>query len=114
MDGLSAIDQLANYVLLAGSIPAVAFLLIFGIGSPWYTSALGRIIFLLAFSMATIYGVALAAVLLDDYPGRPWIRLIAFTMLAVALTLLSIIVVIERRTPAAPQPRKEHPHDLTK
>lgn len=113
MENLSDINQLANYVLIAGSVPAIAFLLIFGIGSPWYSSGLGRVIFLLAFSIVTFYGVALAAVLFDEYPGRAWVRLIAFSLLAVALTLLSIIVVIERRAPAAPLSRKESNHDLT-
>lgn len=113
MDGFSAINEIANYVLIIGSLPALAFLLIFGIGSPWYRSPLGRVIFLLALSIVTFYGVAMANVLFDEYPGRGWIRLTAFSLLAVALTLLSIIVVIERRAPAEPLPRKESDHDLT-
>lgn len=93
------INDFATNIVLLGAIPALAFVLIYGLGSPWYRSALGVVMMLLGSSIVIVYGIVIGRRLFDDYPGYQFVAIIGYSLLFLALVSLDVIVIIERRRP---------------
>lgn len=93
-----AINDFATGIVLAGAIPALLFTLIYGLGSPWYRSGLGVVMFLLGVSLTTVYAIVLSRRFFGTYPGYEWVAVGGYSFLLVAMLGLVIITLIERRS----------------
>lgn len=91
----------SDYFILAAHIPAVLYWLVYGIGSPWYKSALGVVMFIFATSMALL--LSLAAWTNFVGPAPESVRLIVYATLTAGLWAKLIILLVERRAPG-PEP----------
>lgn len=96
----SELNSAATYIVLSGIIPAVGFFLVYGIGSPWYKSALGVVMFLLGFSISATFLQVVTRRIAGDYPGYGLVTIIVYSLVTIALWGLFIIVLTERRHPA--------------
>jgi hypothetical protein len=90
-------DNPVDYFIVAAVIPAVLYWLVYGIGSPWYRSALGVVMFLFATSMALVLSLVTWTVFVGAAP-QP-VRLIVYASLALGLWAKLIILLVERRAP---------------
>lgn len=88
---------LTDYIALAAGLPAFLFTAVYGIGSPWYKSWLGRNLFGLMASLSILFIVILLRRFLGEYPGYWAVSLVAYTLLAVMFWAFFINLVIERR-----------------
>lgn len=68
---------IANYVILSSFVPLVVFIIIYS-SRPWRTSGIGIGYMVQKFSMAVLMLFILASVILPDFPGREWIRLVVY------------------------------------
>lgn len=87
--------DLADWLLLLSSIPAAIFWLSFGLGSPWYRSALGWVIFLYAMAVALILGLVVYAIVAGE-AAPPLVRITVAAFLLAALWGKVIILYVER------------------
>lgn len=93
------INDWATLPLLIGSAFAFASALLYGFGSPWWGSALGRA-FLGIIVAATIVPVVPAARrLLGEYIGYEWIAVSLYTLHAAAWASIFFVILHERRHP---------------
>lgn len=95
-----AVNDFASYIALAAALPAAAATLIYGIGSPWYKSWLGRTIFAQWLSIVLVFGVILGRRFFGTYPNYEWVAVIAYSLLFVTFSAMAVLVIIERRAPA--------------
>lgn len=91
------INDQANIIALTAGIPALLFTLVYGFGSPWYRSWLGRTVFGLMFAISMLFGVILARRFFGTYPGYEWVSVICYTLLTVAFWSFFIILLVERK-----------------
>ena len=94
------INHLAAYVALAAVVPALATTLIYGLGSPWWRSWLGRVVFTQWLAIVVVFAVVLLRRFLGNYPGSEWVALVSYSALFLAFTAMAVIVTLERRAPA--------------
>lgn len=106
------INDIATLVVLAAAAPALGYTLTYGLGSPWWRSPLGVIMFLLGVSLCVVFSVVLARRLMGEYTGYEWVAIFAYSLVNVALWSLWAIVIIERRRASPvltfPPLRKRH------
>lgn len=97
--GLDAegINTIANYILLLAFLPAMGCLLLYGLGSRWWTSALGSILFALFAAVTLIIAVVLASIFFPNYAGREIVRIVAYPTLPIAFTAMFVVILLERR-----------------
>jgi hypothetical protein len=83
-----------NILLWSATVPAILFVLFYS-RSHWERNDVGRSTMLLSFSMALILSVTTLATIWPHYPGRIYIRLIAFALIVPALwwRLITLLVV---------------------
>lgn len=109
------LDNPVNIYIVACLVPAVLYWLVYGLGSPWYRSALGVVMFLFATSMALVFGLVAWAVFIGPAPEP--VRTAVYLTIALALWAKLIILLVERRAPRTSPTnatRKEPPMpDLT-
>lgn len=86
----------SDYALTLALLPAIFFLLSYGLGSPWYRSALGVVTFAYALSVVLLLSLIVYGVVFGQRVDEVW-RLVAGLALIVALTGKSIILQYERR-----------------
>lgn len=80
---MSADDIRFTLVALA-VIPATGFTLVYGLGSPWYRSLLGRALFTHALGMMLLIDISVAYKFIgDDYPGRDLVSITVYTVIIV-------------------------------
>lgn len=94
------INHLAGYIALAAVAPALVTTLVYGLGSPWWRSWLGRVVFAQWLAIVVVFGVVLSRRFLGAYPGYEWVAVVSYSVLFVAFTAMAVIVIIERRAPA--------------
>ena len=95
-----AINHLAGYIALAAVVPALATTIIYGAGSPWWRSWLGRVVFATCLPIVIVFGVVLTRRFFGNYTGYEWVALISYSTLFLAFTAMAVIVTLERRAPA--------------
>jgi len=84
-----------DWLLLYTLAPATLYWLVYGLGSPWYRSPLGVVMFLFATSIVAILGLVAFAVLFGQAP--PPVRIPVYAGLALAMTAKLVILIVERR-----------------
>lgn len=92
-----AINDFATILALTAIAPAAGYTLTYGIGSPWYRSLLGVVLFGLGASVTTVLSVVLLRRLLGAYPGYEWVAVSAYSILTLTMWALWAIVIVERR-----------------
>jgi hypothetical protein len=93
------INDIAGTVIMLAAIPAVATALIYGLGSPWWNSWLGRVMFMKWLSVALVFLVIIARRTWGDYPGYEWVALVVYTFTLITFSATAVQLVIERRSP---------------
>lgn len=96
----AAINDIANYVVIAVTIPAVLNAAIYGLGSRWWSSWLGRVLFSKWLSVALVFVFILTRRLWGDYPGYGWWAIGLYTFVLVSFAATTVELIIERRAPA--------------
>lgn len=93
------LNDLAGTILGLATIPATLNVIIYGFGSPWWTSWLGRVMFAKWLSVALVFWFVVARRTLGDFLGYEWwaIAIYSFTFLTFVATTVELI--IERRPP---------------
>lgn len=91
------INTLTDWVAVAAVIPFALYTLIYGIGSPWYRSILGWVLF--GLGLATTAALTYVAVrrIVGDFPGWEFWSLAVYSVLALVGWALVGAVVVERR-----------------
>lgn len=98
------INEFAGFIAFLAAIPATLNALIYGFGSPWYTSWLGRVIFAKWLSVALVFYVILARRWFGDYFGYEWVAIVAYSLILVSFSATTVELLIERR---GPQPQRK-------
>lgn len=98
-------ELVAVLLIFAVATAQSAFIVIYGIWSPWWRTWLGRAVFTKGLGLALLADLALAHNLLgEEYPGRDVIRLTIFTLLAVGAWLQLAVLISEKRKPRRDRP----------
>lgn len=93
------VNDTAGIIALAAAVPAHLNVLIYGIGSPWWRSWLGRVLFAKWLSVALVFDVILLRRWLGEYVGYEWVAVVAYSFIFVAFTATTVELLIERRGP---------------
>jgi len=107
MSAAEAINEIAGYIALAAVLPLLVATAVYGFGSPWYDSWLGRTIFAQWASLIAIFVYILTRRFWGEYPGFEWWAVCLYSLLFLAFTAMAAIVIIERRAPARALARKD-------
>ncbi len=110
------VNQFADLVLLA-SFPAILLFVLFYLRSRWRTYAVGRALMHQAISLCLVVFIVLLSLILgSDYPGRPFVRLVGYTVLCAAMwRMLWVLVKIQRQGAREGHPMRRQgdaPHPL--
>lgn len=91
-------NDAATYLAIAGTVPATLAFFTYTFGRPrtWTRRLLGWVMFLLFLSLMLVLGVILGRRLLGEYPGYGVVAFCSYTLLAVALWLVWLIIIRER------------------
>lgn len=80
------LDTLAIVLVIAASIPAILLPIVYFFGSPWKTTLVGKMMMNKMAAIGVVFALILVGVVTGgDYPGRDWIRVVAYAYLAIAL-----------------------------
>lgn len=109
--------DIALVVVTLAVIPAVATVLIYGFGSPWWKSWLGRVMFAKWLSVALVLLFIITRRMFGDYPGYDWLGLLVYSFMLVTFSAATIQLLIERRGPddgsITPHPKEKTMADST-
>jgi len=90
-------DTAAVLLILAAAPAQTAFALIYGFGSPWWRSLVGRALFTKALALALLIDISLLYNWLgDDYDLRDAVRLTVFGLIAVGSWLQFVALLKEK------------------
>lgn len=93
------INEFAGFVLTLAAIPATATAVIYGFGSPWWQSWLGRVMFAKWTTVAAILLFVVARRTWGDFPGYEWWALVIYSLTLITFSATTVEVLIERRGP---------------
>ena len=94
----SAVNDVANYIVLVAAIPAAIFTVLYGILAPWYRTWLGATLFGLIASIAAVLTFVMVRRWLGDFPGYEWWAIGVYsTFLFFMLSFIAIFIVERRR-----------------
>lgn len=77
----SIVSHVASYVLLSAIIPLSLFVVRYIRHSPFQVTKEGINLLLSRLAMILIIGLVIASIFFHSYPGREWVRLIAYSAL---------------------------------
>ena len=97
----SSINDLASIIALAASVPALCALLLYGLGSPWWRSWLGVVMFCQWSGIVLVFAVILGRRFYGEYSGYEWVAVASYSILLVTYWALVLVILLERR-PAKP------------
>ena len=103
------VNNLASHLALAALLPAGLVTLIYGLGSPWWRSGLGRAIFAQSFSIVLVLSLILARRFFGDYPGYELAAALVYASIFLLFSTLVVALVIERR-PTYPTAQRKAQH----
>lgn len=86
---MTVADQWVYWVLLYVSIPANLYPLFYAY-RPWRSTPQGRALMVMALGTMMLLNIIVAFSLFGEYPGRPILRALAFTVFAVGTTYLFV------------------------
>lgn len=93
----SAVNEIANWIVLAASIPASVAALAFSFLSPWYRTWLGFIVWGWLVSIASVLIFVFSRRMWGDYFGYEWAAVAVYTSFAFFTTAFLLIFFVERR-----------------
>lgn len=93
------INEIAGFILTLTTIPATLNVLIYGFGSPWWTSWLGRVMFAKWLSVALVFWFVVFRRNLGDFFGYEWWALAIYSFTFVTFVATTVELIIERRPP---------------
>lgn len=91
------VNDIANILVLTSIIPTLGYTLTYGIGSPFYRSYLGWVMFGVGFSFTAVLAIVIARRLFGDYPGYHIVAVAGYSIVTLTMWSLWAIVIIERR-----------------
>lgn len=91
------IENITNILVICGSIPVFLFTIVYGIGSPWYKSWLGRNLLGLMLSFSILFAIILLRRFFGDYPGFWLVALVGYLFLGIMTWCFFIMLLMERR-----------------
>lgn len=94
------IYEVAGAIALLAAAPANLLALVYGVGSPWYRSTLGTVIFLKWLSVALVFDYIVLRRITGDFPMHDWVALVLYAFVFLTFTATLAEVIIERRAPA--------------
>lgn len=94
---IEMINHISTWIALSAVVPCLLFTIIYGLGSPWYKSWLGRTLFGLMFSITMLFVVILLRRFFGEYTGYYLVSLVAYTLLTLMFWSFLVIFLIERR-----------------
>lgn len=94
------INDIANIVVIAVTVPAVLNAAIYGLGSRWWESWLGRVLFSKWLSVALVFVFILTRRFWGEYPGYGWWAISLYAFVLVSFVATTVELIIERRAPA--------------
>jgi len=99
----------AFWLYVALWLPYTALVFVYGLGSPWYTSSIGRAFFLSKLALCLLTTFILSVLIFGRYPWLEEVRAGLLTLLAVAawyqLAAVLRIQHCKRRNPDTPRRR---------
>lgn len=103
-----AVNQVAGLIALATVVPLLVGTLVYGLGSAWWKSWLGRVIFTKWVTLVLVFAFVLTRRAFGNFPGYEWVSLGLFSLLFLAYTANTVVVIIERRAPWPDSPRSNN------
>jgi hypothetical protein len=90
--------QPAFWLYFAGWLPYTLHVLVYGLGSPWWRSEIGRAFFLSKLALCLVFSLVLTVFLFGQYDGLPAVRAVLLGLVACAAWYqLSVTVRVQRR-----------------
>lgn len=96
----SIINEIAGLVAVLVAVPAVANVLIYGLGSRWWETWLGRVLFSKWLSVALVFLFIIARRAWGDFPGYDWLALGLYSFVFLSFAATTVELIIESRSPA--------------
>lgn len=88
----------AFWLYFAGWLPYTLHVLVYGLGSPWYRSEIGRAFFLSKLALCLVFSFVLSVFIFGQYEGLLVVRAVLIgTVACAAWYQLSVTVRIQRR-----------------
>lgn len=102
------LNEIAGFIALMTIVPASLNAIIYGIGSPWWRSWLGRVLFAKWLAVALVFIFIILRRTLGEFAGYGgWaIALYVFVFLAFSATTVELIIERRGEDPMGPPPRK--------
>lgn len=102
------LNNIAGFIALLTIVPATLNAAIYGMGSPWWRSWLGRVLFAKWLAVALVFVFIIVRRTAGEFMGYGVIAVLLYSFVFLAFSATTVELVIERRTPATPTtPRKE-------
>ena len=97
-------DWIAKGLFWACMLPAVVFVMLYGLRSRWWVTAIGRIIMGLSMSLTYITGLSLVRFSLEDFPGEDVLRFAGYLAINIGLWHMVLTLTrIQKATRNAPE-----------
>lgn len=97
----ASINEIAGLVVIAVTVPAVLNASIYGLGSRWWQTWLGRVLFSKWLSVALVFVFIVLRRLVGDFPGYGWVALGLYSFVFLSFAATTVELIIERRAPAS-------------
>ena len=91
------INDIANWIAVAAVIPFAGYWVTYGIGSAWWKSPLGWVMFALGASITVTLGYVAIRRAFGDFDGYEWWSIAIYALLNLVGYALWAIVIVERR-----------------
>ncbi|MCZ4498859.1 MAG: hypothetical protein JWQ74_1412 [Marmoricola sp.] len=90
-------DDIRFALVAIATLPATGFTIVYGLGSPWYKSLLGRALFTHALGMALLIDISVLYKFFgDDYAGRDVVSITVYAVIIVGTWAQFIALLRER------------------
>lgn len=93
----SAVNDIANWIVISAAIPFALFTILYGLLAPWYRTLLGSVLFGLIFFITMVLLFILARRWWGDFWGYEWFAIGIYSMLTLFATMFLLIFIRERR-----------------
>lgn len=91
------VDWWTQGVVLVSMTIAWAFVIRYGLWSPWRLTIVGRSLMYVWVSLAVVLTMITASFWLGEYPGRMWVRLVVYSSMPVAFAIFFRVLVHVQR-----------------
>lgn len=91
------LNIIANFIVLIGWLPALLFVVFYGMRSKWRATLAGRTLMYQSFGFWLVMTVVLIGIWFPDMPGRSLIRLLAYGFLVITMWRMFITLLRYQR-----------------